>query len=55
MIQAGMPEDYATMLAGLDTHIREEGREDQVTESVLRVTGNQPLSIARLFSKQMPK
>lgn len=53
MIQAGMPEDYATMLAGLDTYIREEGREDQVTDTVLRITGKLPLSIERLFSKQM--
>ena len=52
MIQAGMPEDYATMLAGLDTHIRGR-REDQVTDTVLRVTGNPPLSMKRMFSKQM--
>ncbi|MCM3132343.1 NAD(P)H-binding protein [Paenibacillus polysaccharolyticus] len=53
MIQAGMPEEYATMLAGLDTHIREDGREAQVTDTVLRVTGKLPLSIEGLFSKQM--
>ncbi|WFR61501.1 ergot alkaloid biosynthesis protein [Paenibacillus amylolyticus] len=45
MIQAGMPEDYATALAGLDIAIREEGREDQVTNTVLKVTGNSPISM----------
>ncbi|WP_458126653.1 NmrA family NAD(P)-binding protein [Paenibacillus sp. Z3-2] len=51
MIQAGMPEDYAKTLAGLDIFIREEGREDQVTDTVLRLTGNSPISISRLFNR----
>ena len=34
MIRAGIPEAYAAALAGLDVPIREEGREDQTTDTV---------------------
>lgn len=53
MIQAGMPEDYATALAGLDIAIREEGREDQVTDTVLRLTGNGPISMEQFVQNHM--
>ncbi|MEK3947418.1 NAD(P)H-binding protein [Paenibacillus sp. FSL H7-0703] len=44
MVRAGMPEEYADMLAGLDRRIRENGSEDQVTHTVERVTGRRPIS-----------
>ncbi|MGQ3481388.1 NmrA family NAD(P)-binding protein [Paenibacillus sp. TY11] len=44
MVRAGMPEDYADMLAGLDRRIRENRSEDQVTDIVERVTGRRPIS-----------
>ncbi|WP_337916452.1 NmrA family NAD(P)-binding protein [Paenibacillus sp. 23TSA30-6] len=44
MIQAGMPANYAAMLAGLDQRIRENGSEDQVTDTVERVTGRSPIT-----------
>ncbi|MGN7412621.1 NmrA family NAD(P)-binding protein [Paenibacillus sp. SAF-068] len=53
MIQAGMPEDYATALAGLDIAIREEGREDQVTDTVLKLTGNGPISMEQFVQNHM--
>ena len=53
MIQAGMPEDYATALAGLDIAIREEGREDQVTDTVLRLTGNSPISLEQFVQNHI--
>ncbi|PQP81468.1 ergot alkaloid biosynthesis protein [Paenibacillus sp. PCH8] len=49
MIRAGMSEDYAVALAGLDRFIREEGREDQVTDTVLKVTGHSPVTLERMF------
>lgn len=52
MVEAGMPEEYATLLAGLDTFIKEQGSEDQVTDTVQRITGNPPLSIHSFFSAQ---
>ncbi|WP_274485373.1 hypothetical protein [Paenibacillus polymyxa] len=44
MVHAGMSEEYADMLAGLDRRIRENGSEDQVTHTVERVTGRRPIS-----------
>ncbi|SEK05951.1 NmrA family NAD(P)-binding protein [Paenibacillus polymyxa] len=44
MVRAGMPEEYADMLAGLDRRIRENGSEDQVTDTVKLVTGRCPVS-----------
>jgi hypothetical protein len=44
MIQAGMPANYAVMLAGLDRRICENGSEDQVTDIVERITGRRPIS-----------
>jgi len=41
--RTGMPEAYASLLAGLDVPIR-EGAEDRVTDTVLRVTGRAPRS-----------
>lgn len=48
-----MPEDYATALAGLDVFIREEGREDQTTETVLKVTGKSPVSLEQFIRQHM--
>lgn len=42
---AGVPAPYAAFLARLDHRIRVEGSEDQVTETVLRVTGREPRSL----------
>ncbi|ALC81918.1 MULTISPECIES: NmrA family NAD(P)-binding protein [Bacillus] len=42
---AGIPAPYATFLAGLDHRIRVEGSEDQVTDTVLQVTGRKPRSL----------
>jgi uncharacterized protein YbjT (DUF2867 family) len=42
---AGVPVSYAAFLAGLDHRIRVEGSEEQVTDTVLRVTGREPRSI----------
>lgn len=42
---AGVPNDYAEFLADLDRRIRVEGVEDQVTDTVLRVTGRNPRSL----------
>ncbi|KOY15120.1 oxidoreductase [Paenibacillus xylanivorans] len=53
LIQAGMPQDYATTLAGLDVFIREEGREDQTTETVLKITGQNPVSLEQFFRQHM--
>ncbi|MBU7314915.1 NmrA family NAD(P)-binding protein [Paenibacillus oleatilyticus] len=43
-IQAGMPEEYAFFLAGLDQAIKEDGTEDLVTDVVERLTGRPPRS-----------
>jgi hypothetical protein len=53
LIQVGMPEDYATILAGLDVFSREEGREDQTTETVLKVTGQSPVSLEQFIRQHM--
>ncbi|ULO05811.1 NAD(P)H-binding protein [Paenibacillus sp. 19GGS1-52] len=42
---AGVPAPYAAMLAELDHRIRVEGSEDQVTDTVLRITGREPRSL----------
>ncbi|MBB3125552.1 ergot alkaloid biosynthesis protein [Paenibacillus rhizosphaerae] len=42
---AGIPDHYAELLADLDRRIRTEGVEDQVTDTVLRVTGRNPRSL----------
>ncbi|MDO3676205.1 NmrA family NAD(P)-binding protein [Paenibacillus ehimensis] len=44
-IQAGMPENYAFFLAGLDQAIHEDGTEDLVTDVVERLTGRPPRSL----------
>ncbi|CAM4269630.1 NmrA family NAD(P)-binding protein [Paenibacillus tarimensis] len=46
MIQSGIPEEYARFLAGLDDAIRLHGSEDQVTDTVERITGRRPRSMA---------
>lgn len=48
---AGLPESYAEYLAGLDVRIRLEGLEDQVTDTVLRVTGREPRSLEQFISE----
>ncbi|SEN91807.1 ergot alkaloid biosynthesis protein, AFUA_2G17970 family [Paenibacillus sophorae] len=45
MMKFGMAEDYAHFLAGLDEAIRLHGTEDQVTDTVQRVTGRPPKSL----------
>lgn len=42
---AGVPNSYAELLADLDRRIRMEGVEDQVTDTVRRVTGRDPRSL----------
>lgn len=46
LIVAGVPREYAVFLAGLDTRIRTEGIEDQVSDTIRRVTGCEPRSLA---------
>ncbi|AWB46636.1 ergot alkaloid biosynthesis protein [Paenibacillus sp. CAA11] len=46
---AGLPESYAEYLAGMDVRIRLEGMEDQVTDTVLRVTGREPRSLKQFI------
>jgi len=48
---AGLPESYAEYLAGLDVRIRLEGLEDQVTDTVFRVTGREPRSLEQFISE----
>jgi len=48
---AGLPESYAEYLAGLDVRIRLEGLEDQITDTVLRVTGREPRSLEQFISE----
>jgi len=45
MVKAGMPEDYATFLTSLEEKIK-NGSEDRVTDTVQRVTGHAPRSLA---------
>ncbi|MFB5674899.1 NmrA family NAD(P)-binding protein [Paenibacillus terreus] len=40
--KAGIPKEYAAFLASLDEGIRQGGVEDQVTDTVKRVTGRRP-------------
>ncbi|MGC5771841.1 NAD(P)H-binding protein [Paenibacillus pabuli] len=53
LIRTGMTEDYATTLAGMDVFIREEGREDQTTDTVLNVTGQSPISLEQFIRQHM--
>lgn len=46
---AGLPESFAEYLAGMDVRIRLEGMEDQVTDTVLRVTGREPRSLEQFI------
>lgn len=48
-----MSEDYATVLAELEVFIREEGREDQMTETVLKFTRQSPGSMEQFIRKHM--
>ncbi|MMZ60131.1 NAD(P)H azoreductase [compost metagenome] len=48
---SGLPESYAEYLAGMDVRIRFEGMEDQVTDTVLRVTGREPRSLEQFISE----
>lgn len=45
----GLPQSYAEYLAGMDVRIRSEGIEDQVTDTVLRVTGREPRSLEQFI------
>ncbi|WP_145946427.1 NmrA family NAD(P)-binding protein [Paenibacillus sp. Y412MC10] len=47
---SGLPESYAKYLAGMDVDIRLKGMEDQVTDTVLRVTGREPRSLEQFIS-----
>ncbi|MDT3429140.1 uncharacterized protein YbjT (DUF2867 family) [Paenibacillus forsythiae] len=46
LINLGIAEDYAYFLAGLDESIKNNGTEDLVTDTVERVTGRPPRSLA---------
>lgn len=48
---SGLPASYAEYLAGMDVRIRLEGMEDQVTDTVLRVTGREPRSLEQFISE----
>lgn len=50
MVESGMPAEYAAFLAGLDRLIREEGTEDQTTDTVKNVTGRDPISLEQLIT-----
>ncbi|GIP47893.1 putative oxidoreductase YesF [Paenibacillus sp. J53TS2] len=47
----GLPESYAKNLAEMDIRIRLDGLEDQVTDTVLRVTGREPRSLEQFISE----
>lgn len=47
----GLPPEYATLLAAMDTAIS-QGSEDRVTDAVERVAGRPPASLARFVSRQ---
>ncbi|NHN34493.1 ergot alkaloid biosynthesis protein [Paenibacillus agricola] len=53
LTQAGIPNVYAEFLAGLDAKIREEGSENQVTDTVMRVTGHAPLSFEQFVKMHL--
>ena len=42
-VSMGMPEDFSSMLAGMDTAIL-NGSENRLSDDVLRVTGRPPIS-----------
>ncbi|ANS75948.1 NAD(P)-dependent oxidoreductase [Paenibacillus yonginensis] len=46
---SGLPDSYAEYLAGMDVSIRLEGTEDQVTDTVFRVTGREPSSLEQFI------
>jgi festuclavine dehydrogenase len=48
-LSSGMPQEYATMLAGLDDQIS-KGLEAQLDDDVLKVTGRPPKSF-RTFAR----
>ncbi|AFC31400.1 YesF [Paenibacillus mucilaginosus 3016] len=50
----GMPEDYAAFMAGLDEGIRDRGTESRVTDTVERITGRRPVSLAEFLSVEAP-
>ena len=52
LIAAGMPERYARLLVGLDAEIR-GGAEDRVTDTVERVTGRPPRSLAAFVRAEL--
>ncbi|MCQ4088645.1 NAD(P)H-binding protein [Saccharibacillus sp. JS10] len=54
MVEVGLPQAYASFLANLDTRIRTEGIEDQVTDTVLRVTGKEPRSFEQFVRDELP-
>ncbi|WP_458120832.1 NmrA family NAD(P)-binding protein [Paenibacillus sp. Z6-24] len=53
LLTAGIQADYARFFAGLDTRIRTEGIEDQVTDTVLRVTGQPPRSLENFIRNNL--
>lgn len=50
-VAAGLPESYAKNLAEMDVRIRLEGLEDQVTDTVRRVTGREPRSLEQFITE----
>jgi hypothetical protein len=49
-----MPSDYAKMLAGLDTAIK-EGKEDRLSDVVLNVTGRPPKKFEVYLGECVPR
>ncbi|MCY1017728.1 NAD(P)H-binding protein [Pyxidicoccus sp. MSG2] len=50
MMSAGIPEAYASLLAGMEASIA-RGSEDRTTDSVLRITGRRPRSFREVASR----
>ena len=54
LITWGIPEDYAKVLAQLDTAIK-EGQEERVNDIVMNVTGKAPVSLEAFISVCLAK
>ncbi|UQZ32731.1 ergot alkaloid biosynthesis protein [Paenibacillus sp. PK3_47] len=52
-IAAGLSKDYAEFMTNLDRRIREEGTEDIVTDTVVRLTGKEPISFHQFANEHI--
>lgn len=50
-LAAGISEDYAEIMTRLDRNIREEGTENLTTDTVMRVTGKEPVSFQQFAQR----